>query len=78
MNYLVLYLALKILKAEHLSEIYLNNIDMNNCSFLEEKNTSKKGKTARKKNRSEISSKYAHFNFMLYLLCKVLYILITG
>lgn len=51
---------------------------MNNCSFLEEKNTSKKGKTASKKNRSEISSKYAHFNFMLYLLCKVLYILITG
>lgn len=44
---------------------------MNNCSFLAEKNTSKKGKTARKKNRSEISSKYAHFNFMLYLLCKV-------
>lgn len=77
MNYLVLLFALKILKAEHLSEIYLN-IDMNNCSFLEEKNTSKKGKTARKKNRSEISSKYAHFNLMLYLLCKVLYILITG
>lgn len=40
---------------------------MNNCSFLEQKNTSKKGKTARKKNRSEISSKYAHFNFYALL-----------
>lgn len=41
---------------------------MNNCSFLEEKNTSKKGKTARKKNRSEIST---FCTFQLYALLTV-------
>lgn len=43
------YLALKILKAEHLSEIYLNNIDMNNCSFLEEKIPVKRAKQPERK-----------------------------
>lgn len=66
------------MKVEYLLEIYLNNIDMNNCFFLEEKNISKKGKIVSKKNRSEIFSKYVYFNFMFYLLCKVLYILIIG